>query len=634
MTYGDRDFWDEGQDYPELRPGLRPARSGKALPDDDTVKRLRLAITPEVLDAESARAGLVALAKQARRDFRMEPYDPADLPMADMTVIRTPLTMSRVNQAHASLFGALNVEPFASAEVDGGEAGDVAHHAALALSQELRDVSFPNTLSSALLDTVITGTGVLRDGVVDGRLDPDVVSIEDLLLSPHAPRNIEQCTMVAQQFTEPLRWVRDQALAGVYDLEAVKKLGSGASWATQDGAEVEKENLWLSQNEGWASRESANVDLLEVYIRVRPRPNEESEMWRVVCARQAQTDILPLRAERWGDGFPFTLLRIDRSSNVAYGVGFPNTLKDIQFANDMLNSAAAEADFAATAPMWEMDEMSSAGKLFKARAQQRGGAVRPRPGEIFWRRGTAEAVRAIHINPTPPAITQRMNQNEQYANVASITMTPMQTYRSATEHRLAQEGRSGKENMMLQQLREDLSVFLRRNAGIYRKYIARPFSDQSFTVQHGSTEYFITQPQWDALRWAPRGMTSQADQMLRMQASQEAMMIVDDYWQKLAPYSRLGQPAVVALYESRRMRLEALGVQEWVKLLGESPQRDPNVIPTGENAMVTSQMLLGMNPQAQGQQGMGMSMNEPVRGDGTVTSVPGGNPLPDAGGFN
>lgn len=589
------------EDY-ELAPRRRAQQRG-ILPNETTVKRLTNAINTELQDSEGQRQEFVQLVDTWWRDYGMNPYDASELPMADMTVVRVPLTKSRVDQAHGALFQALNLEPFAAADVDNGESGELAHHASLALSQQLRDAEFPNTLSSALLAAVVTGTGVLKDGVTDDvngpRLAPDTLSIKDLILSPHAPRDLEQCTMIAHAYREPLRWVRDQAIAGLFDADAVKKVSPNTGWDVNDGGSVEREALHLPDADGWLHGETARVNLLEVYIRVRERETAETVLWRCICAREAGASVVVLRAEEWHDGFPFTLLRVTQTTNTVYGTGFPNVLKETQYAADMLQSAAMEADFASTAPYWEVDEMSSAGKLLQARAKQRGGAVRPRPGEIFWRRGTQEAVRPIHINPTPPAIDARLNRFEQYANTATIPVVPMQTYRSATEHRFAQANVSAKEGMMLGAIRADLSRFLTRNARLYLKYVAQPYSGETSIISHGSTGFLTRHLHWNALRWTPRGMTTQADQMLRMQATQEAMMIVDDYWQKLPMYKQLGDPAVSALYESRRMRLEALGVQEWTNLLGESPHRDPRVITDTPEAMQASQLLLGLGQGGQ-----------------------------------
>lgn len=613
----------EGVHYTDLDP-VPASSGGHQLPDAKQLKMLQAAIRTELTDAEASRADYVTGIETAWRDYGMNPYDPSELPMADMVVTRVPLTKARVDQAHTALFAALNVDPFAQAEVDGGEAGDTAHHASLAVSQELRDMEFPNTLSTALLAAVVAGTAVLKDGVSGDRLDPDTISIQDLILSPHAPRALEQCTMVAHRFYEPLRWVRDQAIAGLFDKDKVKTLSGNAAWQAGDGGTVEREALNLPDGDTNAGGETGRVEMLEVYIRVRPRITEASEMWRCTCARQGGSDVVILRAELWSDGFPFTLLRIQRSGNVVYGTGFPNTLKDTQYAADMISSAAMEADFMSTAPLWEFDEMSSAGKAMKARIQQRGGAVRPRPGEIFFRKGTGEAVRAIHINPAPPAIDARLNRLESYANVATIPVVPMQTYRSATEHRFAQANVSAKENMMLQTLRADLSRFLRRCARLYRKYIAEPHSSGTFMVQHGSTQYGPIQDQhWDALRWSPRGMTSQADQMLRMQATQEAMMIVDDFWGKLPAAAQVSEQAVLALWESRRMRFEALGVQEWQKLIGDSPKRDPRVVDLGPDAIMAGQTLMGLAQGGQQQMQPGQGGPDMRQSDGAQTSVPG-----------
>jgi hypothetical protein len=612
---------DEGDEYADVGP--RRSSGGHQLPEEKELKALKNAILTELIDAETQRVDFVQMVEQAWRDYGMNPYRSEELPMADMVVNRVPITKARVDQMHSSMFATLNTDPFATAEVDGGQAGDTAHHASLALSQELRDMEFPNTLSTMLLATGVTGTGVLKDGVVGDHLDPDTISIQDLILSPHAPRTLEQCTMVAHRFYEPLRWVRDQAIAGLFHRESVRKLSGSTAWGANDGGAVERETLNLSDDSGWMSRETSRVEMLEVYIRVRPKITEASEMWRVTCARQGSQDITVLRAELWSDGFPFTLVRIHRNGNVVYGQGFPNTLKDIQYSADMISSAAMEADFMSTAPLWEVDEMSPAGKMLKARMQQRGGAVRPRPGEIFWRKGTGEAVRAIHINPSPPAIDARLNRLESYANVATIPVVPMQTYRSATEHRFAQANVSAKENMMLQTLRADLSRYIKRCAMLYRKYIAEPHSAGTFMVQHGSVQFGPVQDEhWNALRWSPRGMTSQADQMLQMQATQETMMISDDYWGKLPAAMQMGEQAVMALWESRRMRLEALGVQEWQKIIGDSPKRDPRVTEMGPDAMVAGQTLLGTAQGGQQQQ-MGQMGPDMRQSDGAQTSVPG-----------
>lgn len=621
---------EEGVRYTEV--DLQPNRRGQtgALPDKATVKALSNAVQVEFNESHAARQDWVVEINNAWRDYDLTSYDPEQVQLAEMDVVRRPLTRSRCEQARTSLFASLALEPFATAEVDDGEPGEVAHHSGLALSEQLRNAEWPNTLSDVLLGAVVAGTGVIKDKVVEGhsrtrRIDAESVDVRDLYLSPHNVRDLEQCTMIAHRFYEPARWVRDMALMGIFDVDAAKDVAGKSARDLDDGGSTDRLSQGLYDNDGVGSEESGTVELLEAFIRWRRKPDEEAQMWRVTCVREG---FRVLRADKWEDGFPFTLVRVLRSGTTVWGKGFPNILRDSQYAGDMLWSASLEGDMLAVAPFFEVDEMSPAGKMLKARQAKAGGAVRVRPGDIWFRRGQTEAIRPIHMNPTPTQVDARLNRLEQDANTATFPVEPMQTYRSATEHRLAQGGVSAKEGNMLRMLVTDMSRFLGRCAKQYRRYVAIPYSPGLFQIQHGSSLYQVTQEAWEALRWAPRGTTSQADQQLMMTSSAEAIQLVQNYWGLLPQINQAGgMPAATAWYEAHRMRLETLGIQEWRTLLGENPKRDPALVQTDPNAVAAGQQMMGIQPMQQGGQDPSQMMRQ---SDGAPTNMPGGNPMIDA----
>ena len=78
-----------------------------------------------ILECEGARAEHVSLSKTYREADRMKAYDASELITPGAQSIRTPLTLSRIDQAHSSVFGALAVSPFWSVQVPPGEEGSV-----------------------------------------------------------------------------------------------------------------------------------------------------------------------------------------------------------------------------------------------------------------------------------------------------------------------------------------------------------------------------------------------------------------------------------------------------------------------------------------------------------------------------
>lgn len=626
---------------------LRPTtpQPGDALPDRKTVKALRETITREFQRSEADRREHMKRVDDAWRTYDMQKYSPEEMLLPEQESIRVPLTLSRVDQAHGSLYGALAVRPFAKAEVGEGQDGTVAIHAEAALGEELDRCEFENALDVALRGSLVGTAGFLKAVMVEDeeeageyRLDVDAVDIRELYLSPHEVRNLEQCTMIAHRYTtETWGWVWDNVLDGVFDRKAAERVGGSRGTDGTDAGATEREALGLTASTGIGGDDSRQVDMLEVYIRFRPAPDARRKWWRVFM-EYGSKEIL--RAEPWTDGQPFTAIRHARGQTTMYARSFANILKDLQWASDQLFSASIEADRMGVAPTWKVNVLSPAMEWLENRQDERGVTVRPLPGDVIPTRGGENELVPMYMQPTPPQIDSRMNRLEQLANIATIPVVPMQTYRSATEHRYAQANVSGKEQQMLKVMRADLSRFLEYIKRLHWKYRAVPLTEDTRQVIHGTQAYTTTAQQWGMLKLTPRGMTTAADQMLTMQASQEALGLV----MQILPQKPMMEQAGIwgYVWEALRARLDALGIEDWEKYIGPSPTTDPNLeeldpIVAQRKAqasmmlMAAQQNAANMMQQQGGMQPGGLPgpQGEAVRGDGAPTVPPGGAPMPE-----
>lgn len=658
MTLPERDGYDEftahlraeGVRFEDFELTDPEPVEGAALPDKKTVDRLREALTRELRASEAARSPHMEQVADAWAAHDMTPYAADQLLMPEMEGVRTPLTRSRVDQAHGSLYGALAIRPFFKSDVPEGQDNTVGLWAEAALDEELERAEFENALDVALRGSLVGTAGFLKATVVSDedepnryRLDVEAVDIRDIYLSPHEVRNLEQCNLIAHRYnTETWGWAHDNALNGVFDRKAVDAIRSSSAvpdWT--DGGGTERAALGLDTGRGGETDESRQLDLLEAWIRFRPTEDSPREWWRVFAEYGTKTI---LRAERWHDEQPFTALRHQRGQTTMYAPSFANVLRDMQWASDMLMSASIEADRMGISPTWKVQITSVAYEYLKKRQTERGGAVRPLPGDVIPTRGGENELVPMYHQPTPPQIDARMNRIEQLANVATIPVVPMQTYRSATEHRYAQANVSGKEQQMLKTLRGDLSKFGEQVKRLYWRYLSKPESDSTGWVFNGSRSYLVTRQQWGTLRLTPRGMTTAADQMLTLQASQEALMLVTQILPQKPVMEQAGIWANV--WEALRARLDALGIQDWEKYIGPNPVQDPNIReldPVVEQrkqqaAMMLMQANLGMggggNMMGGGMGGPSVpgAQGDQLRGDGAPTVLPGGNP--GIGGLN
>lgn len=639
----------EGSAYPDTGPpDTTQEGGGPPLPDKDTLKKLTDALNCEYRASSTDRQDHMRTVVQAWDSYNQTPYLPDEMLMSEQQSVRVPIIRSRVDQAHNSLYAALALSPFFEADVGEGQSGTVALHAEAAIGQELDRAEFENALDIALRGSLVGSLGVFKTLVVPGedgqaQLSVEAVDITELYFSPHEVRDLSECTLVGHRYAQTMRHIQDQAIDGTYDPEAVKKLG--IRWAedqyTTAAAERRVHDLQPFEGAGGRSDESRKINILEAYIRIRPGEGQASEWWRVY----AEVDSwIILRAEPWEDGLPFTVLRHQRGQTTMYAPSFAAVLRDLQWASDQLFSASIEADRMGVMPTWEVDVLSPAMEWLRNKQDKAGGAaVRPLPGEVVPKKGIASGITAIYHQPTPPQIEQRLNRIESLANVATIPVTPMQTYRSATEHRYAQAGVSAKEQQMLKVLRADLTRFGEYVKRLYWKYLAAPDAPDGSTkwVVHGSQRYNTQKPSWDMIRLTPRGMTTAADKMLAMQTSEEMRQIL----LQILPQKAMMMQAGVwpAMWAALRAWMVDRSIDEYAQYIGPDPINDPSLQemdPVEQQRQAQASMLLMQAQQGQVQQQgppqpvQGMAPGEGVPGDngqfihpnGAPTVMPGGNP--------
>ena len=633
----------EGVSFEDYPTTPRQSTPDAALPSEKTTKALTLAVTQELMASEASRREHMARVTDAWTAHDMTPYTQDEMILPEMEGMRVPLIFSRVAQAHGSLYGALAVRPFYKADVSEGQDGTVAMHAEAAIDEELERAEFENALDGALRGSLVGTCGFLKttmnedpDEPGEYRLDVEAVDIRELYLSPHEVRNLEQCNLIAHRYkTETWGWVWDNALSGVFDKKACEKiLGATAAGDVWDGGGTERVQLGLENaRSGSAPDDSKQVDMVEAYIRFRPAPDQPREWWRVHMEYGSKTI---LRAEKWGDDQPFTAIRHQRGNTTMYAPSFANILQDMQWASDMLMSASIEADKMGVSPVWKVNVLSPAMEyLRKRQAENDGHAVRPLPGDIIPTRNESDLT-AWYQQPTPPQIDARLNRIEQYANLSTITVQPMTTYRSATEHRYAMANVSSKETQMLKVLRADLARLGEKIKRLMWKYRTVPMTEDTRQVIHGTIAYTTTAQQWAMLRLTPRGMTTSADQMLTMQATQEALQLT----LTILPQKPMLMQAGIwpNVWKALDARLEALGIQDRVAYIGDNPVKDPNITYLDpiqqQREMQASLMLMqaqqGQMPQQQGGPGALPGVDGgSVRGsDGAPTVPPGGAMMP------
>lgn len=617
----------EGVAFDDLPLNDASTPSGEtALPDAKTVKRLHAASYGEFLSSESARKEPMALVETYWKRYNLQPYDPEELLLAEQINLTTPLIRSRVDQVTGSLYQALSMSPFFTPTIEPGQDGTLATHAELAFEEQMQAADFDNAFSQGLKGSGVATLGVLKVGIAldDGgepRLDVEAVDLRDLFLSPHNVRDLQQCTLIAHRYYEPLGWVRDQALAGLFDRKATDEVAPSTARDSTDANATERDFHHLPAAEGMGG-ESAMVELLEVYVRSRPDPKNPSETWRLIVAR---TGWKVLRAEQWEDGFPFWPLRLERGQNTIFAPSFAAVLKDLQFGKDMLFSLSFEQNRMSVAPFAEYDPLSPAGEWLQQRAAEaKNGTVRILPGDLIPSRMGQQSIRLTYHPPANMAVSQAMNEIEAMAGTATVPSLPMQTYRSATEHRFAQATVTSKEAQMLRVVRADLTRFAEYAKRLFWKYVATPADGGGKYIRHGSQLYLCKEDAFLALRFEPRGTTTQADQMQVAAASGEALQLSLTLGAQKPLLMQAGSWPFV--YEAARMRLEALGFRETQKVLGPPPTTDPNLVNLDPNAQQAAMLLMqaqaGQPPMEQGQPG------QALRGsDAAPTVMPGGNPL-------
>lgn len=636
-------------------PSDRTPKSTAPLPSEKVVKGLTNAIRAELLGSESDRAEHMTRVTEGWDIYNLRAYEPEEMLLAEQQSLTLPTVRARVDQAHGGLYAALALSPFYQADVTDGADGTPAIHAQAAIGEELDRCEFENALDINLRSSLVGTIGYFKSTTVQDergqtRLDVEAVDPRDLYLSPHNVRDTQQCNLMAHAYTETLGWIRDQALYGTFDMAAVRKLSAGHVGTADDGGGSERAQQGLPDGDSLASDDSQKVEILECYIKYRPRINPDepldpnaktwkpSEMWRVFLDRK---NWVILRAEEWEDGFPFHPLRHQRGQTTIYAPSFPTVLKDIQWASDMLMSASIEADRMGVAPVWQVPVNSLAMEFLKSRQDESGGrAVRPVAGDVIPVRTAMDEMKPIYFPPTPPQIGERLNRLEQLASLATVTVQPMQTFRTATEHRYAMSSVSAKEQQMLKVLRADLSRLGEYLKRLYWKYVARAtYSDMTGQelkqIVHGTTGYTMNAQTWGMIRLTPRGMSTAGDQMLAMQASQEALALTAQFLPQKPMFEQAGLWPFVWYALSRR--LDALGIQDWEKYIGPNPATDPAEVELDPSAqqrkMQASMMLMQANNPAGGA-GVMQAMNglpgadggDVRASDGAPTTIPGGNP--------
>ena len=627
-----------------------------AVPSDDKLrKRLRDAVYAEYLSCSTDRQGHIDLVNGYWDDFNLTPYRPEQMILAEQQSLKSPLTRGRVRQIHGSLYGALALEPFFKGISPEGEDGTPAIHVQAAVQEELGRGEFENAFDLALKQSLVGTLGMFKNTVIQGkdgepRINVDAVDARDLFLSPHNVQDIAECNMVAHRYAMTLGWLRDNAAVGVFDPEAVKKVGGGDSHPWDDANSTDRDQLGLTSGVAGPSDESKTVMLLEAYIRIRPTKksggdvlapdlSKPMEWWRIFCD---VTGWALLRAERWFDPLPFVPLRHERGNATMYAPAVPATLRDLQYQGDMLLSMLLEQDRMAATAIFEVQETSPVMALLKKRQISTGGAVRIKPGEILPMRGQASGIKVTQLaGPVNSQVDARLNRLSAMAGEASIPSFPQQTYRSATENKYAMAAVTSIEGQMLKVLRADLTREADVIKALYWRYIAVPYAPGVKIIRHGNKGYIIDEQTWQSVTLTPTGMTTSADQMLQMQTSGEVMGLVMQALPQKPMFVQAGIWPLV--YNALRYRLKALDVREIEDLIGPPPETDKNLLDFTPQQMQASMALAGLNSGNGGGNPMDALMGGAQGGemngqqaDPGATVMPGGNPGNGQGptGFN
>jgi len=490
----------EGASY-----GEAPGYDTPANPKDPLMELLRQESWREFTASEVSRKDAVTRLKTYWDRYDLVPYEQDRLLLAEQVNLSTPLIRSRVNQARSSLYASLAMRPFFVAATDDDSAGAVATHAQAALAEQLEDADFENTFDQALLGSLVGTLGIMSFGVVYGndgrlRLDSEPVDLRDLYLSPHNVRDLQQCTMIAHRYYEPLGWLRDQALMGVFDVQCVRNLGMMGVHHDDDGNSSAR-RLHDLRDGDTGSMESGMVELLNVYIKVRPSEGETSSMYRLVVSREPWQ---VLRADPWDDGFPFWPLRHQRSTSTVFAPSFAAILQDLQYGKDQLFSLSFEQNRMASAPLIEYDPLSPVGEqIDEMMDESPDRAVRLIPGMLLKSRPSQQSLKITAFQPPNMALAAQANEIDAMANTATIPMMPAQTYRSATEHRIVNNSVTALEAQMLKVVRADLTRAAEYVKRLYWKYVARPGLNGKKYLQHGTVAYPVDEASFMALSFTP-----------------------------------------------------------------------------------------------------------------------------------
>lgn len=583
-----------------------------------------------IRESETARQSHVGLSKSYREADRMKGYDASELITPGAQSVRTPLTLSRIDQAHSSVFGALALNPFWAVATPEGEGGSVAHKFEIFMGEEFERAEGEIALRSATRDPFVVGIGYLKAGVVPDEeghqhLDVQSVAMEDVFLNPHDVRDLAQCSLVAQRYFETYGTVLDMAHEGYFDLETVKKLTPMGRSGDDDGGAVDREFNAISGESSYT--ESRMVELLECYMKHRRGVDATREMYRAVICKVSRT---LLRLEKWDDGFPLFPVRHEVMGESLYGPSFAAKLRDLQYINDMLISAAFERDRMALNPLYVVSPYSTMWDTLKAR-QEETGTVYMIPGEVL--PGNPDDIKPIHFDPAPPMVQQRMGLNQQMADAATVPNIPMQTTRAATEIRFAAAQINEKEQAMLKSFRRDLTRFGEYCKRLAWKYICPQVQDggEGRFIPHGSNLYGPVSPvQVLSLRVTPRGMTTRSDKVLQQQSLQMLSGMVLPLLEKKQMYEQAGLwPQAYAIMQ---YALELSDIQDFQRFIGVSPIQDPLEHPLDPQAgMRLAALRAGQNPMDMGgfgQMGGMMSGTE----NGPAQGLPQNTPMTEGGG--
>ena len=613
----------EGNFYMDKPP---PGEAFSNLPEK-TLEQLKSEAWREFQSCSGARNSHVARLKTYWDRYDLVPYDQDRLLLAEQVNLTTPLIRSRVQQAKGNLYASLAMTPFFVASTDDETAGTAALHAEKAFSEQLEDADFENTFDQALLGSFVGTLGVMYADVqygTDGkvRLNTDHVDLRDLFLSPHNVRDLQQCTMVAQRYYEPLYWVKDQAVLGIFDPAVTELVGGNLGMDATDG-NASARDLHDLDTGGTPGGESGMVELLNIFIRTRPSEQDTTEMWRLVVVRHGWH---VLRADPWTDGMPFFPLRHARGTNTIFSPSYSAILQDLQYGKDQMFSLSFEMARMSSSGIIEYDPLSPLGEHIREMEEDADGAVRLLPGQLVPSRPSQNAMKVTQLTAGNTNTSQSMNEIESMANTATIPMMPAATYRSATEHRIANGVVTSLEGQMLKTVRSDLIRFAEYAKRLYWRYVAKPLPDGRKAVSHGTVSYPMTEATFMALKFTPAGLTSQADQMQVTAASGEALQMILSILPQKQLFTQMGGWPYV--YEAARQRLLALGLKDTQKLLGPPPQVDNNVMQNDPAAMQASMQLMQLLGGSSGQLGsMALPADAGVRGsDAAPTVMPGGNP--------